>query len=52
MTTDAATGDVLMLGYMNAEALCRTIEAGEAHYWSRSLSGCECGSPVPAQAAM
>ena len=30
------TGEVLMLGYMNAEALRRTIETGEAHYWSRS----------------
>ncbi|WP_137388907.1 phosphoribosyl-AMP cyclohydrolase [Rhodoligotrophos defluvii] len=36
VTTDAATGDVLMVGYMNAEALKRTIETGEAHYWSRS----------------
>jgi len=36
VTTDAATGEVLMLGYMNAEALTRTIETGEAHYWSRS----------------
>lgn len=36
VTTDAATGDVLMLGYMNAEALSKTIETGEAHYWSRS----------------
>ncbi len=36
VTTDAATGDVLMVGYMNAEALARTIETGEAHYWSRS----------------
>jgi phosphoribosyl-AMP cyclohydrolase len=25
-----------MLGYMNAEALEKTIETGEAHYWSRS----------------
>ena len=32
----AATGDVLMLAYMNQEALTRTIETGEAHYWSRS----------------
>jgi len=32
----AETGDVLMLGYMNAEALRLTIETGEAHYWSRS----------------
>ncbi|MEM9255280.1 MAG: phosphoribosyl-AMP cyclohydrolase [Pseudomonadota bacterium] len=36
ITTDAETGDVLMLGYMNAQALARTIETGEAHYWSRS----------------
>jgi phosphoribosyl-AMP cyclohydrolase len=36
VTTDAGTGDVLMLGYMNAEALEKTIETGEAHYWSRS----------------
>ncbi len=25
-----------MVGYMNAEALRKTIETGEAHYWSRS----------------
>jgi phosphoribosyl-AMP cyclohydrolase len=31
-----STGEVLMLAYMNAEALARTIETGEAHYWSRS----------------
>jgi phosphoribosyl-AMP cyclohydrolase len=36
VTTDARTGDVLMLGYMNADALKLTIETGEAHYWSRS----------------
>ena len=36
VTTDADSGEVLMLGYMNAEALTRTIETGEAHYWSRS----------------
>lgn len=36
VTTDADSGEVLMLGYMNAEALARTIETGEAHYWSRS----------------
>lgn len=33
---DHATKDVLMVGYMNAEALARTIETGEAWYWSRS----------------
>ncbi|MFN4311780.1 MAG: phosphoribosyl-AMP cyclohydrolase [Ferrovibrio sp.] len=36
VTTQADTGEVLMLGYMNAEALKRTIETGEAHYYSRS----------------
>lgn len=36
VTTDAASGELLMLGYMNAEALEKTIETGEAHYWSRS----------------
>jgi phosphoribosyl-AMP cyclohydrolase len=36
ITTDAATGDVLMLGWMNAEAFRLTIETGEAHYFSRS----------------
>ena len=33
---DAATGRVLMFAWMNAEALARTVETGEAHYWSRS----------------
>ena len=36
VTTDANTGEVLMLAYMNREALERTIATGEAHYWSRS----------------
>lgn len=36
VTTDHATGELLMHGYMNAEALARTIETGEAHYYSRS----------------
>jgi phosphoribosyl-AMP cyclohydrolase len=33
---DAATGKVLMLAWMNREALARTQASGEAHYWSRS----------------
>jgi phosphoribosyl-ATP pyrophosphohydrolase/phosphoribosyl-AMP cyclohydrolase len=33
---DAADGQVLMLAYMNAEALARTLETGLAHYYSRS----------------
>jgi phosphoribosyl-AMP cyclohydrolase len=36
VATSAATGEVLMFAYMNAEALARTIETGQAHYWSRS----------------
>jgi len=36
VTTDAESGEVLMQGYMNAEALQLTISTGEAHYWSRS----------------
>jgi len=36
VTTDATSGEVLMHGYMNAQAFARTIETGEAHYWSRS----------------
>lgn len=36
VTTDAKTGDVLMLGYMNSQALELSIKTGEAHYWSRS----------------
>lgn len=36
---DAATGEVLMLAYMNEEAWKRTLETGEAHYWSRSRQG-------------
>lgn len=36
VTTDQATGEVLMMGVMTAEALRLTIQTGEAHYWSRS----------------
>ncbi len=36
VTTDAATGEVLMVAHMNAEALRRTIATGEAWYFSRS----------------
>ena len=36
VATSAKTGEVLMLAYMNEEALARTIATGEAHYWSRS----------------
>lgn len=33
---DFETGDVLMLGYMNEEALQKTKESGWVHFWSRS----------------
>ena len=36
IATDARTGEPLMLAYMNAEALGRTLETGIAHFWSRS----------------
>ncbi len=36
IVTDAATGEVLMFAWMNAEALARTIETRFAHFYSRS----------------
>lgn len=33
---DAASGEVLMLAWMNSEAWESTLRSGEAHYWSRS----------------
>jgi phosphoribosyl-AMP cyclohydrolase len=36
IATDADTGALLMVAHMNAEALARTLETGEAWYWSRS----------------
>ncbi len=36
---DWSTGEVLTLAYMNAEALARTLETGEMHFWSRSRQG-------------
>ena len=36
IVTDAASGEVLMLAFMNEDALARTLETGEAHFWSRS----------------
>jgi phosphoribosyl-AMP cyclohydrolase len=35
---DASTGEVLMVAWMNATALARTLETGQAHFWSRSRS--------------
>jgi phosphoribosyl-AMP cyclohydrolase len=36
VVTDAKSGDVLMLAHMNEQALRRTVETGEAWYYSRS----------------
>jgi phosphoribosyl-AMP cyclohydrolase len=36
VATDATTGEVLMLAYMNETAVRRTLEIGIAHFWSRS----------------
>ena len=36
ITMDVKTGEILMHGYMNDEALKKTIETKEVHYWSRS----------------
>ena len=36
VATEAASGELLMVAHMNAEALARTLETGEAWYWSRS----------------
>jgi phosphoribosyl-AMP cyclohydrolase len=36
VVVDAAEGDVLMVAHMNAASLERTLETGEAWYWSRS----------------
>ena len=36
VATDAATGELLMVAHMNAQALAKTIESGEAWYFSRS----------------
>lgn len=36
VATDSATGELLMVAHMNAEALAKTVASGEAHYFSRS----------------
>lgn len=33
---DASTGEILMVAHMNEESLRRTLETGEAVYWSRT----------------
>ncbi len=36
ITTEVKSGDILMVAYMNEEALQLTLDTGVAHYWSRS----------------
>ena len=36
VTQDCRTDEVLMVAYMNREALNKTLETGKVHYWSRS----------------
>ena len=33
---DTASGEVLMMAWMNAEAVAKTLESGQVTYWSRS----------------
>jgi phosphoribosyl-AMP cyclohydrolase len=36
IVTDSASGEILMVAHLNAEALALTQATGEAHFWSRS----------------
>ena len=36
VVVDDASGDVLVVAHMNAEALTKTVETGKVHFWSRS----------------
>ena len=36
IAVDDATGEILMMAWMNEEALAKTLETGDVHYWSRS----------------
>jgi phosphoribosyl-AMP cyclohydrolase len=36
ITSESGSGTILMVAYMNAQALQMTLETGIAHYWSRS----------------
>lgn len=36
IASDAASGEVVMFAWMNADALSRTLDTGYAHFWSRS----------------
>ena len=51
VVTDTTDGQVLMVAWMNASALSRTLETGQAHFWSRSrqklwLKGEESGNTL------
>jgi phosphoribosyl-AMP cyclohydrolase len=35
---ESSSGDILMLAHMNGEALQKTLQTGQAHFWSRSRS--------------
>lgn len=54
---DESSGEILMLAYMNAEALQKTIETGKGYFWSRSrqelwLKGETSGNVLMVQAIM
>ena len=36
IATDATSGEILMVAWMNQDALTATLKSGEAHFWSRS----------------
>ncbi len=36
VVSDVASGELLMVAHMNAQALAATLATGEAHFWSRS----------------
>lgn len=36
IVSDATSGEVLMFAWMNGDALARTVDTGQAHFWSRS----------------
>jgi len=46
ITQDFESGDILMHGYMNDEALKKTIETKQAHYWSRSRKKIWCKGEI------
>ena len=49
ITTQAVSGDILMVAYMNRESLSLTLETGVAHYWSRSRQALWCKGDTSGQ---